>query len=135
MAIPRFGYLKIEAFACLLMVVAGTTGLLFVVTGSSDRILGVLWKQWPAAHIHPVWLTLQAVAVIAGGIGAWQSRSFLLAAIGVVLSLIVRTAVGRISWLPGLLMFFLISARFRAFDVFLPRWRGQGPPPPGVWRS
>ena len=136
MAIPRFGFFKIEGFACLLMVVAGTAGLLVALTGSSDWILRVLWKEWRAAHIHPVWLALQSIAVIVGGIGAWQSRSFTLAATGVVSALIVRTAVGRISWLPGLVMLFLICSRFRAFNIFLPRWRGQGPvPPPGAWRK
>src|SRR6516162_5257289 len=104
------------------MVVAGTAGLFVALTGSSDWILRVLWKQWPAAHIHPLWLTLQGIAVIAGGIGAWQSRSFALTATGVVSSLIVRTAVGHISWLPGLLMLFLCAPRFRAFNIFLPRW-------------
>jgi|SRR5215469_13723398 len=134
MAIPSFGFLKIEAFACLTMVIAGAAGLLVAVTGSGDWILGVLWNQWPAAHIHPVWLTLQSIGVIVGGIGAWQSRSFALTAIGVVSSLIVRTPIGRISWLSGLLMLFLICRRFRAFNIFLPRWRGKGLPPPGAWR-
>jgi hypothetical protein len=34
MAIPSFGFLKIEALACILMVAAGVAGLLL--TGSSD---------------------------------------------------------------------------------------------------
>lgn len=126
MAIPSFGFLKTEAFACLLMVAAGMAGLLVALTGSGD----VLWSQRPAAYVHPVWLTLQSIAVIAGGIGAWRSRSFTLTAIGVLSSLIVVTPVGRISCFPGLLMLFLVCIRFRSFSIFLPRWRGQGPPPP-----
>jgi len=135
MAVPRFGFLKIEAFSCLVMMVAGIAGLLVALTGSSDWILSLLWKQWPAAHIRLVWLALQSIAVIAGGLGAWHSRSFTLAVVGVVSSLIVWTAVGRIAWLPGLLMSLLICFRFRSFSIFLPCWRCQGPPPPGAWRS
>jgi hypothetical protein len=135
MAIPQFGFLKIEAFACLLMVVAGIAGLLLVATGSTDWILAVFWQQWPAAHVRPLWLALQSIAVVIGGIGAWRSRSFTLAAIGVASSLVVRTEVGHISFLPGLLMLFLICARYRAFSIFLPQWRGPGPPPPGAWRA
>lgn len=135
MAIPPFAFLKIEAFACIMMIVAGIAGLLLVLTGSSDWILTFFWKQSPTAHIHPLWLALQSLAVIGGGIGAWRSRSFTLAAIGVVSSLMQRTAVGHISFFPGLLMFFLICARYRAFNIFLPRWRGPGLPPPGAWKG
>jgi len=134
MAIPQFGFLKIEAFACILMVVAGIAGLLLLATNSSDWFFAAFWKQWPAAHVRPWWLALQSIAIVIGGIGAWRSRSFTLAAIGVVSSLVVRTEVGHISFFPGLLMFVLICARFRAFSIFLPKWRGPGPPPPG-WRA
>lgn len=134
MAIPQFGFLKIEAFACILMVVAGIAGLLLVAMGSSDWILAVLWKQWPAAHVGAGWLVLQSVAIVLGGIGAWRSRSFTLAAIGVVAALVVRTKVGHISFFPGLMLLILISARYRAFDFFTPIWRGPGPPQPG-WRG
>jgi hypothetical protein len=44
----------------------------------------------------------------------------------------MRTAVGHISFLPGLFMLCLIYARYRSFPIFLPRWRGLGPPPPGT---
>ena len=134
MAIPKFGFLKIETLACISMVAAGVAGLLLVLTGSSDWILGAFGEKWASAHVSSFWLVLQSFAVIAGGIGAWHSTSFLAAAVGVASSLIARTAGGHISFLPGLLMLFLIVTRFRAFSIFLPRWRGPGPPPPGAWR-
>jgi hypothetical protein len=131
MAIPSFGFLKIEALACILMVAAGVAGLLL--TGSSDWTLSAFGEKWSSAHVSSFWLVLQSLAVIAGGIGAWRSTSFVVAAVGVASSLIAPTAVGHISFLPGLLMLYLMVARFRAFSIFLPRWRGQGPPPPGAW--
>src|ERR1700686_1843335 len=135
MAIPPFGFLKIEAFACIMMIVAGIAVLLVVLTGSSDWILAFFWNQSPTAQIRPLWLVLQSFAVIGGGIGAWRSRSFTLAAIGVVSSLMRHTAVGHVSFFPGLLMFFLICARSGAFNIFLPRRRGPGLPPPGAWKG
>jgi hypothetical protein len=135
MAIPRFGFLKIEALACLLMVAAGVAGLLVALTGSSDWITGVRWSRWVLPHVSIFWLVPQSLAVIAGGVGAWHSTSFVLAAVGVASSLILLTPVGCISFLPGVLMLLLIVGRFRAFSVFLPRWRGPGLPPPGAWRT
>ncbi len=134
MAIPKFGFLKIERVACILMVAAGVAGLLLVVTGSSDWIPRVFGKKWALTQVSAFWLVLQSLAVIAGGVGAWRSTSFVAAAVGVASSLIVRTAVGNVSFFPGLLMLFLIVNRLRAFRIFLPRWRGPGPPPPGAWR-
>ena len=116
------------------MVAAGVAGLLLVLTGSSDWILGAFGGKWTSAHVKSFWLVLQSLAVIVGGIGAWRSNSFVAAAVGVASSLIAETAVGHISFFPGLLLLFLIVNRFRAFNIFLPRWRGQGPPPPGAWR-
>jgi hypothetical protein len=43
------------------------------------------------------------------------------------LVLYVKTSVGIVSFLPGVLMLMLIVWRHRAFNVFLPRWRGPGP--------
>ena len=122
MAIPTFGFLKIEALACILMVAAGVLGLLVALDPMTRTSVA-------SAHVSSFWLVLQSVAVIAGGIGAWRSTSFVAAAIGVASSLIARTAVGHLTFLPGLLMLVLIATRFRAFS-FLPRWRGPGPPPP-----
>ena len=135
MAIPSFGFLKIEALACILMVTAGLAGLVLVLTGSGDWILSAFGEKWASAHVSAFWLVLQSLAVIAGGMGAWRSTSFVAAAVGVASSLVARTAVGHISFLPGLLMLFLIATRLRAFSIFLPRWRGPGPPPPGAWRG
>jgi hypothetical protein len=134
MAIPSFGFLKIEALACVLMVAAGVAGLLLVLTGSSDQILSAFGETGASVHVSSFWLVLQSLAVIAGGWGAWRSNSFIAAAIGVASSLVARTAVGHISLLPGLLMLLLIVFRVRTFGFFLPRWRGPGPPPPGAWR-
>jgi hypothetical protein len=120
MAIPIFGFLKIEALACLLMVVAGVIGLFVALSGGP--------------HVSTLWLVLQSLAVIAGGIGAWHSYSFVLAAIGTASSLVKVTPVGRITVLPGILMLLLLLMRRRAFNIFLPRWRGPGPPPPGAWK-
>ena len=135
MAIPRFGFLKIEVLACLLMVAAGVAGLLVALTGWTDWIKGLRWSRWVLPHVNIFWLVAQSLAVIAGGIGAWRSTSFALAGIGVASSLIVLTPVGCISFLPGVLMLLLILNRPGAFSVFLPRWRGPGPPPPGAWRT
>jgi hypothetical protein len=135
MAIPRFGFLKIEALACLLMIATGLAGLLVALTGSNDWITGVRWSRWMLPHVSVFWLVTQSLAVIAGGVGAWRSTSFALAVVGVASSLIVLTPVGFISFLPGVLMLLLIAGRFRAFSIFLPRWRGPGSPPPGAWRT
>lgn len=135
MAIPSFGFLKIETLACILMVAAGVAGLLLVMTGSSNWILSAFGATWAPAHVSSFWLVLQSLAIIAGGWGAWRSTSFAATAVGVASSLIVRTAVGHISFLPGLLMLFLMMTRFRAFSILLPRWRGPGRPPPGAWRG
>ena len=136
MAIPLFGYRKIEAVACILMVVGGVAGLLLALTGKgelfAEAILGHAWPTW--SHPSPLWLILQSLAVTAGGIGAWRSKSFLLAAVGVASSLVVKTSVGMVSFLPRLLMLWLILRRPRSFSVFLPRCKGPGPPPPGAWR-
>jgi hypothetical protein len=71
-AIPPFGYRKIEAVACILMVVGGVAGLLLALTGKGDlfaeAILGHAWPTW--SHVSPLWLILQSLAVTAGGIGA-----------------------------------------------------------------
>jgi hypothetical protein len=77
--------------------------------------------KWASAHVSSFWLVLQSLAVIVGGIGAWRSTSFVAAAVVVASSLIARTAVGHISFFPGLLMLFLIVTRFTAFSIFLPR--------------
>ena len=135
MAIPKFGFLKIETLACILMVAAGVAGLLLVLTGSSDWILGAFGVKWASAHVKSFWLVLQSLAVIVGGIGAWRSNSFLLTAVGIASSLVVRTSVGIVSFLPGVLMLTLIVCRHKAFNIFLPRWTGPGPAPPGAWKS
>jgi hypothetical protein len=138
MAIPVFGFRKIEVLACALMVVAGVAGLLLTLTGSLVWIAGALpdhaWPRYVLGGVRPLWLVLQSLAVTGGGIGAWRSTSFLLAALGVAASLVV-TPVGFISFLPGMLMLLLIVSRRRAFNVFLPRWKGPGRPPPGAWRN
>ncbi len=81
MAIPRFGFLKIEALACVLMVVAGVAGLLLSLM--SGWITASIWPRWVLPHVSLLWLVPQSLAVLAGGIGAWRSLSFVLAAVGV----------------------------------------------------
>jgi hypothetical protein len=138
-AIPPFGFHKIEVAACALMVIGGVAGLLLSLTGTGDSVAGAILghdsPNWFSPHVSLPWLILQSLAVIAGGMGAWRSNSFLLAAVGVASSLVVKTSVGIVSFLPGVLMLMLIVCRHRAFNVFLPRWRGPGPPPPGAWKS
>jgi hypothetical protein len=114
--IPPFGFHKIERLGCLLMGVAGmiALGIAFSVEGGRRE----------------AFLVLQSLAIIVGAVGA-RNNSFILAAIGIVSSLLAWTPVGRVSFIPGLLMLFLIMARFRAFSIFTPRWPGPGPPPPG----
>jgi hypothetical protein len=135
-AIPPFGFHKIEVAACALMVFAGVAGLLMALTGTgylvARAILGSDWPNWFWPHVSRFWLILQSLAVIAGGIGAWRSNSFLLAAVGVASSLVVKTSVGIVSFLPGALMLMLIVSRHRSFYVFWPRWKGVGPAPPGM---
>ena len=46
MAIPSFGFPKIEALACILMVAAGLAGLILVLTGSSDWTLRAFGGKW-----------------------------------------------------------------------------------------
>jgi hypothetical protein len=138
-AIPRFGFHKIEIAACVLMVLAGVTGLLLVLTGTEYLVAVAIpvfnrpTHFW--AHASRFWLILQGLAVIGGGIGAWRSNSFLLTAVGIASSLVVRTSVGIVSFLPGVLMLTLIACRHKAFNVFLPRWKGPDPAPPGAWKS
>ena len=114
--IPPFGFRKIERFACILMGVAGVVALRIALNAVGGP--------------REAFLVVQSFAVIVGGVGA-RSNSFTLAAIGVVSSLMAWTPVGRICLLPGLLLLFLMAARFRAFSIFGPRWRGSGQPPPG----
>jgi hypothetical protein len=137
-AIPPFGFHKIEVVACVLMVVGGVAGLLLALTGTGCLVGGAIpayeWPNWFWPHVGPLWLILQSLAVIAGGIGAWRSNSFLLATVGVASSLVVKTSVGIVSFLPGVLMLMLIVCRHKAFNVFFPRWRGPGPAPPGAWK-
>lgn len=135
MAIPKFGYFKIEALACLLMLLAGVAGLFVAVTGWSDWIHWFSWSPQVFPHVSRFWLVLQSLAVIAGARGAWQSTSFVLAAVGIGSALIVQTAVGCVCLLPGILMLLLTLRRLGAYDLFHPRWKGPGPPPPGAWRS
>src|SRR5712692_8292837 len=119
--IPPFGFREIERLACILMGFAGVVALAYTRSAVGEN----------GVHPRPYILVLQSLAVIAGALGAWRSNSFILTAIGIASSLMVWTPVGRICFLPGLLMFFLVLGRFRSFSIFLPRWRGPGPPPPG----
>jgi hypothetical protein len=65
MAVPTFGFLKIEALACLLMIAAGVTGLFVAFTGRSDWIMGVRWSKWVLPHVSIFWLIPQSLLVIA----------------------------------------------------------------------
>jgi hypothetical protein len=138
-AIPQFGFHKIEIAACVLMVLAGVAGLLLVLTGTeylvavAIPVFNLPTRFW--VHASRFWLILQSLAVIGGGIGAWRSNSFLLTAVGIASSLVVRTSVGIVSFLPGVLMLTLIAGRHKAFNVLLPRWTGPGPAPPGAWKN
>lgn len=120
--IPPIGFFRIEKLACILMAMAGLTGLLLVLTGSADWVLTafitVFGEKYPTARINSFWLVLQSLAVIAGGIGAWRSTSITLAGIGVASSLILQTAVGHITFYPGVLMLILIVGRLRSFRPF-----------------
>lgn len=121
MAIPRFGYgfPIIERLACLLMVAADLAGLLVTVTGWTNWLAVFPWSKpvWP--QVSTFWLVLQSLAVIAGGLGAWRSTSFVLAAVGVASSLETSTRVGCKSYPPGILMLFLLVVRRRAFASVL----------------
>lgn len=111
------------------MVVAGMAGLLVVLTGASDWVFTAFGEKSPSAHVSSFWLILQSLAVIAGGIGAWRGRSFVVAGVGVASALIRQTAVGHITFFPGLLMLVLITGGFRSFGKFqrgLPRLPPEG---------
>jgi len=116
---PPFGFREIERLACILMGIAGVVALAYTRSAVGEN----------GVHPRP-YVVLQGLAVIAGALGAWQSNSFILTAIGIASSLMVWTPVGRICFLPGLLMFVLVLGRFGSFEIFFPRWRGPGPPPP-----
>jgi hypothetical protein len=101
MTIPVFGFMKIEALACLLMVAVGVVGLFVASTGSNDWITHVRWARWLLPHVSIFWLVPQSPAAIAGGTGAWRSRSFALAAVGIAAALMVLTPVGCVSFLSA----------------------------------
>jgi hypothetical protein len=86
-------------------------GLFLVLTGSSDWILSTFEGKWASAHVSSFGLCSRALAVIVGGIGAWRSTSFVATAVGVTSSLIARTALRHISFLPGLLLFLIVTCR------------------------
>ena len=119
MAIPVFGFFAIEMFACALLVLAGGLGLFLTVTGQVPH-----YGPWlPETTWNPgrSWLMVQSVLVIAGGIGAWRSRSFTLALVGIGAGLIFMTPVGSAAAWPALLLLCLVILRLRTFRVFAPK--------------
>ena len=89
--IAPFGFPQIEKLACFLFLFVGVVALLSVLDNARHNSL--TWASLLAG--------LQSLAVIAGGIGAWQSASLSVAVIGVASSLIAWTPVGHLTVLPG----------------------------------
>jgi hypothetical protein len=104
-AIAPFGFRKIEKLACCLLAFVGVVALLSVLDAA----------RWNHFTWHFFLLALQSLAVIGGGVGAWQSTSLPAAVIGIASSLIAWTPVGHLTVLPGAFMMFLLLPRYRSF--------------------
>ena len=108
-----FGFLAVERVACLLLLLASAVGLAHAAQSWPEP-----WVPWATWEVSFGWLVLQAGLVAAGGIAALGSRSFVLAAVGIVAGLLFGTRVGAITVGPSLLVVTLIALRFRAFTIF-----------------
>jgi uncharacterized membrane protein YkgB len=120
MALPRFGFIWTEASACLALVMVGLISLVLSLTGDASELgaqfqLHLLPTWLHLFNSNRVWLSIQSVLVMAGGIGAWRCTSFILAIVGVMAALLIVTPIGVLTFVPGLLMLFLLAPRWRAF--------------------
>jgi hypothetical protein len=137
--IPPFGFTTAERAASALLALAGAAGLLLTImgreTGLAARLLGHPWPGWFLPNPGVPWLIIQSLLVTVGAVGAlaWP-RCFTLIAVGSIAGLLFMTPVGLLTTVPAIWMLVLIVLRRRAFWEFTPRWRGDGPPPPGQWR-
>jgi hypothetical protein len=105
MAIPAFGFLAIEKMACALLLVASAIGLVH-----GAELWRTPWVPWATWEVGYGWLLCQAGLVATGGVAALGSRSFAVAAAGIVAGLIFATRVGAITVGPSLLVLLLITA-------------------------
>ena len=133
--IPPFGAYWHERVACGLMMITGSLGLFAPATVSAfaSSILGQPWPGWFVANPGRAWLVCQSLLVIAGVLGM-PTRCFTLAIIGIAAALVVVTPIGLLTFVPGIVTLLLVVLRRRTFWEFTPRWRGEGPRPPGHWR-
>ena len=117
MAIPRFGSFSTEKLACLALFLVGVFGLVMSATGQAAAICARLppHPTWLCTETGQAWLIVQSLLIMAGSIGAYESRSFTVALVGTVASLVFLTPVGVVSFVPGVWMLVLVVLRFRSF--------------------
>ena len=129
MAIPAFGFTRTERRAWWTLLTVGVVCVALALTsalGSLGELVGGAFPQpWFFANPGRFCLTIHSLLVLLGVVGAWRSRSIILAVVGVVAALAIVTPVGLVCCLPGLWMLHQIAARWRSFF----RWPELPPGP------
>ena len=133
MALPSLVHLPRVA-ASALMIGSGIAGLIMTLLDRGAAfaavVLGQPFPDWFSAHPFQPWTVCQSVLVIVGGLGG-MTGVFTLTAIGILAGLVFTSPVGLLTALPSVLLLLAALLRLRAFDEFMPRWRGPGHRPPG----
>jgi len=139
MAIPPFGYLRLEWISSVLLICTGILALISSILGFdmklASALLGQPWPAWFYPDPGRAILITQAAVISLGAIGVLiLGDSFTVVAISSITGAIFVTPVGLLTCVPALLVLVLAVRRRRLFWEFSPRWRGPGPPPPGQWK-
>ena len=135
--VPPFGFMKIERIALGIFVLSGLVSLALYPFGlfdyfeivSTDTRIAKTYFWLPGK----AFLIIQGSLVVLTGPGALL-RSFVIVTAGILAGLIFVTPIGALTVLPAVGMLFLTLRRPQAFWEFTPKWKGDGPPPPGNWR-
>ena len=139
MAIPPFGLTRAEQAATGLLTLSGVAGLVLTMLDREPEpnvaavLRDVPWRAWLVPTSSKTLLITQSVLVVASALGV-LIRSFTLVAVGIIAGLVLVTPVGQLTVIPAVWMLVLVVPRWQSFWEFTPRWRGEGPPPPGHWR-
>ena len=135
--IPRFGYFRDERKALATLFLTGLFGLLIFPTGFADNLVGEIngkpFTVWFSHNPGRTILHWQGLLVLLTGFG-WLLGSFSLLAIAVLSGLVFLTPIGIFTFIPAIWVLRLMIPRRRCFFEFYPRWKGEGPPPPGYMK-
>lgn len=135
--VPPFGLMKREKVVLGLFVLSGLAGLALFPFGILNRFeTGRDYLQMAETLLwfpNRLLLILQGLLVMLAGAGA-VFRSFTVVAAGIAAGLVCVTPVGVLTVLPAIGVLFLVLPRRKAFREFMPRFKDEGPKPPGNWR-